>query len=987
MMSRAYAVPETASSRKSLGLVAILLFSVFAGISFTPNVSASVNGDLEITTSLSPMPNDYMTSWDSIIITVQVTNTGFFYNPDSREIEFFVCEGVQEVNACFLDRDERGTGLIDPIGLGQTTNLTFNTGFSPNGKEGAFTLVYRFIEGDDNTSNDVKAFTIYFTQRLVDISFEAQDPISQLTDVAIYNDEIVLNTNKDYSMSIDGIVSSCGQCGLVAGIGWSLVAENGTEVARSETNYSNLPTWSEASFTRDLPPLNYSEEGRYTMFFGVFSSSGTPNGDLNSYNNIQSVIVIFDNTVDLKISSMEPAYRLNESDPTYYFGNDSLLVVIANEGNISVANSTVTFQILDAFDVTEYLETCKPGEIKPGTDVNCYFNINKLGDKKFKVYVDQNLDEGLDKKPANNNIDQNALVERGAMNPLIDQTNSNAIYNTADTITFSARVMGNSAKPVTYSWYLYGLVPKGTDDQVVINASEIGLGDHWITLVAKDSMVPNPITETVSVNFTVFNSTSVKKDDWLNGTAVTRTHATSVIDLDYPIAGLNYRVGNSLSPLLRLSVDVIPTTEDLDAGMDWMDFDVNISKLIPETVPRNSIAVYQLADFESTSWNPLFGDDTYELVDNDTLNMRFIQNMDILIVGILPTPEVDAGNVTLTKKPDGEMLVSWEPTGDLENPYFGGWKIYRIASPITASSYFPDPDDVSSQFVWEGLMANTLSTTLSGVDSSWHDERRLEIGVCASYAVIPIDRAGEPKFTEAKVSKVDGSPGLFCGDSIDPLAEVSNFNSNVDYLNNTGCYDMFIDWSRCYVVTLSWTWPDHEPEGNISWNMYRIEYKPDQVDLRYIQPIATGLKNVPGEQGIFIQNGTDYDGIKPYRTYYYILTPLDYVGNELTFIDYPSQNVERVYIEDQYWNYNQHRIPIPPPPPEPPYGYDWLGTLVDDMQQSNFQIAGIIMLFTIMINFIGLPLIMKKRKKLSKVIARRKSKDSVSDDEFEDFFN
>ena len=189
---------------------------------------------------------------------------------------------------------------------------------------------------------------------------------------------------------------------------------------------------------------------------------------------------------------------------------------------------------------------------------------------------------------------------------------------------------------------------------------------------------------------------------------------------------------------------------------------------------------------------------------------------------------------------------------------------------------------------------------------------------------------------------------------------------------------MFIDWSRCYVVSLSWTWPNHEPDGNISWNIYRIEHKPDQVDLRYVQPIATGLKNVPGETGTFLQNGTDYDGIRPFRTYYYILTPVDYVGNELTFTDYPSQNVERVYIEDQYWDYNQHRIPIPPPPPEPPYGYDWLGTLVDDMEQSNFQIAGIIMLFTIIINFIGLPLILKKRKKLSKVIARRKSKDSVS---------
>ena len=211
MMSRAYAVPETVSSRKSLGLVAILLFSVFAGISFTPTVSASVNGDLEITTSISPMPNDYMTSWDAILITVQVTNTGFFYNTDSREIEFFVCEGVQEVNACFLDREERGTGLIEPIGIGQTSTYTFNTGFSPNGKEGAFTLVYRFVESDDNTSNDVKAFTVYFTQRLVDISFEAQDPTSQLTDVAIYNDEVILNTNKDYSMNINGMVTSCGQ--------------------------------------------------------------------------------------------------------------------------------------------------------------------------------------------------------------------------------------------------------------------------------------------------------------------------------------------------------------------------------------------------------------------------------------------------------------------------------------------------------------------------------------------------------------------------------------------------------------------------------------------------------------------------------------------------------------------------------------------------------------------------------------------------------
>ena len=162
------------------------------------------------------------------------------------------------------------------------------------------------------------------------------------------------------------------------------------------------------------------------------------------------------------------------------------------------------------------------------------------------------------------------------------------------------------------------------------------------------------------------------------------------------------------------------------------------------------------------------------------------------------------------------------------------------------------------------------------------DERSLETGTCSSYAVIPIDRAGEPNYLEAKVTLVDGLPGLTCGDAIDPSAEVSGFKSSVVYNNNTACFNQFLDWDRCYELTLTWTWPDHEPEGNITWNMYRIEQKPSDVDLRYIEPIATNLVNVPGEVGTFTQNGTEYDGIMPYRTYYFILTPVDSVGNEYT---------------------------------------------------------------------------------------------------------
>ena len=36
-----------------------------------------------------------------------------------------------------------------------------------------------------------------------------------------------------------------------------------------------------------------------------------------------------------------------------------------------------------------------------------------------------------------------SMFKGGVMNPIIDQTNYNGTYNTDDTITFSARVMGN----------------------------------------------------------------------------------------------------------------------------------------------------------------------------------------------------------------------------------------------------------------------------------------------------------------------------------------------------------------------------------------------------------------------------------------------------------------------------------------------------------------------------------------------------------------
>ena len=123
-------------------------------------------------------------------------------------------------------------------------------------------------------------------------------------------------------------------------------------------------------------------------------------------------------------------------------------------------------------------------------------------------------------------------------------------------------------------------------------------------------------------------------------------------------------------------------------------------------------------------------------------------------------------------------------------------------------------------------MQDSLSAVLDGEETSWTDNRKLPTGICASYALIPMDRTGTPDFVSGTVTTPDGAPGLTCGDAIDPVAEVSGFTSETIYTNSTDCYNIYFDWNKCYEVTISWTWPDHEPNGNLTWNLYRIENKP-----------------------------------------------------------------------------------------------------------------------------------------------------------------
>ena len=983
MMSSAHAVSSAHSSRKSIGLVGLLLLSTLGGIALTPSASATVSGDYEITNTIFPMDNLSMSSWDSVDLEVQVKNSGFFYNTQARSIEWYVCEGVQDETSCYNDREDYGAGSIDPLQVGASTNYSFTSTFSPNGDEGTFTLVYRFIDSDTNPSNDVGIYTFHLTQNLVDVIFDAQDPIEQLEDLAVYNDNLILNTDTDYVMEISGVVNSCSTCGLEADLGWRLIGQDGMEKANSTITYTNLPDWGTVEFTRDMPPLNHDTEGVFELEFGIIDSIGTPFGDMNSFNDVRSVTVIFDDTVDLQITSMFPKNVPSSAD--YYYGDNSVAVTVTNLGNHSVVQPLVRFTVMDLAEQVDSQQDCYPDELKPAETHECIFDINHLGDKKLNVFVSEALNEGLDSKPADNVLNVDAEVVRGLIEPLIEQNNFYGTYNTADNISLTVKTAPTAASPLNFTWWQEGVKPLGAGRTLTIPASNLGLGDHYLSARVTDATGQR---ETATSLVTIFNSTDISTGNWLTGSAVTRTHAISVAEYDYPVAGISYGPGPGLEALLRISIDVVPTTGEATAGMDWMDFELNLSELIPDNVPRDTIAIHQLDDFNYADWSTLDTDNYFQLIDNDTVRVHIVENMDLLMVGELPSPEIDLSNPEITLLPDGKMRLDWNASGDTDNPYFGGWKIYRVTSPITASTYFPDPDDTPSKFVWEGLMQGALSATLAGTETSWTDDRKLETGICSSYALIPTDRTGNPDYLKAKVTLTDGQPGLTCGDAIDPVASVSGFSSSVEFNNKTSCHNLYQDWNKCYELTLNWNWPENEPDGEIMWNLYRIEARPNEVDVRYIDPIASGLRNIPGETGTFSQNGTDIDGIAPYRTYYYILTPIDQVGNEQTLVSYPSPNVVRVYINDEYWQYNQHRIPVPPEPEEPPYGVEWLGELEDYTAIENFQIAGMVLLLTIMINFIGLPLILKKRSKLKRIIARRANNQPADlDEDFQDFFN
>ena len=978
--------PTVAKKKTSLGLVSLMLLSLMSALVTLPTATAIEQVDLAILTGKSPVENRNYAAFDPITFSAEVENQALGPQTSTRSMDWFICSGMKTATQCISN--DLASGQININGLlnGDSDNFSDATQWYPNGVTGTFTVVFKFTFADVDTSDDVLSYNINLTAEYSDVSVDQdQDPRETLSGLHTYNGEFVLNTEQDYVMSISGTAHTCGECGLIAYMGWNLRELDGTLVATANQSVTTLPAGGyEQPYTISLPALNYSVPGRYIFEFGLIDSASAFNGDLNDYNDLAEVEIVLDNTLDLRIASMYPSH--NPSSPNYYYGEDMLSVDVENIGNFTVEDFSITFEMFDAVGESEYLQTCEIDKLGPSESSTCMFNLTKVGEgKELRIYMPTTFDGRPDTGPSDNTLIEFTSILAGDILPIITMNSISGTYTTADAIELTAVTNTVAAEPLNYTWVLDTVITVGYGKSISINASSFPLKDYDIGLYVEDALGFNAEAH---ATISIIDEVLINEQPLMSGSAVSLDKAQFVYDVLLPIEGFNYNIAGGKEPLMIMDFKVMQLENELQsAQLQSLELEVNLSALLPDSIPHDSVEFLELSSLDSTFWDYLESPDffAYDGLENISLNLH--SNTIVLVIGALPEPNVSLSNLTHNKLVGGAIELTWTPQGDILNPYLGGWQIYRLTVDESVGTIFPDPTVETNQNLWAELLADSGVELVPTDSEGWVDPVSLETGTCASYAILPTNRAGVPDTSRINVVMEEDGSSRLCGDALPPTSAVSSFTYTYRFTNSTECYDMQQDWNACYELNLTWTWPANEEDGGVTWNIYRMDVEPSQIDLRFATPLVTGLVGEQGEQGSFDQSGLEVDGIRPMRTYYYVLAPVDSKGNENTF-ELPSDNILRVKIEDQWWDYNQHLIPEEPAPPEPPLGVPWFQDVLDYTEVGEFQTAGLAVLILVVLNALFIPLTIKRGARLKRILAARKRNQATRNmaDDFEDFF-
>jgi hypothetical protein len=969
-------------SKSAFSIVILMLFSLFAGVISVQTVAATAPGNLAISSPISPLEGGNYSRYDSIQMKVEVWNKDIVPLVDSRTIRWYACSGDHAAAGCPNQGRSTGISSISGIGVNEKAVISFPTPFYPDESEtGIHTVEFLFEEFDSNDEDDRLRFNFWIADDLFDIVMDEEHDMRPAdSSYAIYEDEYVYNSNIEYPMYAKGISNNCVGCIFDVEMGWRLVTENGSIMAEESTHISDFSEWGQQYFNRSLPNLSSPETGRFTLQIGVFNSTAedannNPSSDLNSFNDIVEFDVVFNNDIDLTIDSMYPAYKQDSLE--YYYGNDSVAVEIVNNGNTSSENTILFLDLtIDESVGSEQVWECNVLSLHPRQSQKCLFNLTVIGDFKLNASVTTVFNSGNDVNVNDNWIYEEVTVVAGDLFPSITLDHLSGYYNTGETIEFSAQVGATAAKPLDYSWWLAGIIPKGEGRVLNLPATDLGMGQHQIQLRVVDALGN---VASASRWVTIYNLTALTAEPVVNGVALTTSDATLQYHQELPRLNIDYNLPREINPLMLFEFDVISTDEDKpDPQTEEILLQLNFSSLIPDSVPYDSLQLFHLGSFEDGTWTNLQSPDEFISHDKNSSSLRISAGGKFLLTGRLPPIEVRAENISLTQLSGGYIRLDFEPLGDLDNVYFSGWKVMKRVNDNNAPMRHPDDSSDEQESEYESLY---FIADLSSKDNFWLDPTPLDEGFCASYAVVPFDRQGITDWQRGNVSGWQGSglPEMTCGDSTPPFSGVTGLSASYQYRNETKCYNDYQDWDMCYVVNVTWNWPS--TTELLRFNLYRLEIMPNEsMNFTFMEPLAVNLSGAPGESGYW--NETSFNGILPNHSFFYVLAPIDEVGNVNLQPGTVSDSFTKVRIENEFWNHNQHIIPVPPPPEEPPYGIDYLGELKSWMNDSRFQTIGLTALVIFVINLITLPILLQKRKEIKVKIAKQNP--SYGEDEMED---
>ena len=457
----------------------------------------------------------------------------------------------------------------------------------------------------------------------------------------------------------------------------------------------------------------------------------------------------------------------------------------------------------------------------------------------------------------------------------------------------------------------------------------------------------------------------------------------------YPSA---YNKGKEPLAMFNLSMT---SPYGVDINVDSIEAWLDLNQFLPPSINQSTVELLRLTDWGGTVTTELTGSESYTVINNGSLHLMATEDNggSFMIIGELDPVEVNPANLTMVLQKDGQVKLSWDNEGDHENPYFGGWRIFR-----KDTFRFIFPYDSASHF--SASTGGFAITDVSADSESWQDPNFWEQGTCLSYLVMAHSRAGLVDWQFGNVSNGVWDPieermvvAEACVDNSNPETTVVNMDAIVSFDNN----------SKRHSIHVSWTWPEIDDEGPLTWNLYRSQIVLPSVT--YMEPLEIGLEGNPGETTWYNETESGLrESIKVEQFYYYILIPFDAVENS----DYLVRdgNAVEVEVNDMFWEYPYNQPPIEGCRDNTAENYNpdaliedgsctypWDGRLQNDLKSGAFQQAGIICIALGVMNILMIPMLINKFKEQKVKLKRKRARaNRFSDadefaDELEDFFD